>query len=168
MTIKWVSEGWRLWYSTIQELCALCNDVGTVASRCTPYTRCRSSPLTSFKLQQNGYRITVIWSVCIPWVREEVSVIQRCPRERRGEQVGNNIAMCCLLWCNKQMKNISYQDSCNLMEICELWVLDDVIEMRLIDISDYPVYKWGEKWRKGRIECTLCWNLVLLSSYFIL
>lgn len=54
------------------------------------------------------------------------------------------------------MKNISYQDSCNLMEICELWVLDDVIEMRLIDISDYPVYKWGEKWRKGRIECTLC------------
>ena len=33
------------------------------------------------------------------------------------------------------MKSISDLDSCNLIEICNSWVLDDAIEMRIIKVS---------------------------------
>lgn len=31
-----------------------------------------------------------------------------------------------------------------MIEICESWVFDDAIEMKLIEISDFTVYKWGK------------------------
>lgn len=40
----------------------------------------------------------------------------------------------CLFWFNKQMKNISDQDLCNLIEIHNSWVLEGAIEMWNIEI----------------------------------
>lgn len=44
------------------------------------------------------------------------------------------------------MKCISDGDSCKLIEICELWVLDAtemrIIEMRLIEIRDFTVHMY--------------------------